>query len=349
MLATLCLLFYTAPLASAGPQSTTYEIKEYQFGSGGISGDTSTTYSLFGASGETSTNTLNSSTYSLDGGLTFMLKAQVPPAPTLSTPASNYDRIKFVINTGGNPTDTVFAIGISTDNFVSDNKYVKSDGTVGTSLASTDFKTYTNWGGATGTFVTGLLNNTTYYIRVKARDGSYTESEWGPAASIITSTPSLTFSLDSNSITFNNLNAGNSYTDSSKTSTLTTTTNGYGGFIIYGKVNRPLTTPDNNTIANYASPNTAPTSWTGTGFGYTTNDNNLSGGTANRFNNSANYAGFTTSSSTAGDPVADDPGPVTTTQISNEAFTISYRITANNTTPAGTYTNVIQYTISPTY
>ncbi len=42
-------------------------------------------------------------------------------------------------------------------------------------------------------------------------------------------------------------------------------------------------------------------------------------------------------------------GPVQNSQITNEQFTISYRVTANNTTPAGTYKNTILYTIVPSY
>src|SRR6185437_15128686 len=125
------------------------------------------------------------------------LKANVPGAPTLTTPNNNYDRILFVLNTSGNPSDTTYALEISTtSDFSSNVNYIKQDGTVGSTLATTDYKTYTNWGGASGTYVTGLTSNTTYYIRAKAQQGDFTESEYGPAASKTTNDPALTFTLD---------------------------------------------------------------------------------------------------------------------------------------------------------
>lgn len=330
----------------AGPQSSSYEIKSYDFGSGGVSGDTSTSYSLFGNTGQVDGSSITSTNYKTLPGLTYTLQANVPGAPTLSIPANNYDRIKVVLDTGGNPSDTVFAIEVSTtSDFSSNNFFVQSDDTLGVSQI---FQDNTTWG-ASGFFVTQLNQNTTYYIKVKARQGNFTESDWGPSSSQQTGTSTLSFSLDSNSITFSNLNAGNSYTDNSKSTVLTTSTNAYFGYTVYGWNTTALRTNDGNTIASYASPNSAPTSWSGTGFGYTTNDNNLQAGTGgvNRFNNGAYYAGFGTIG--PGDPVADDPGPSLNTQISNESFTISYRITGDNTTKAGTYSNTILYSIAPSY
>lgn len=348
MMIVFCELSFV-PQAFAGPQSTTYEIKSYDFGSGGIATDSSTTYSLFGNTGQVDGSSINSTNYTSLPGLTYLLLANVPGAPTLAVPASNYDRIKITLNTSNNPTDATYAIQVSTTSDFSTNIfYVKTDDTLGTTLTSTDYQINTVWG-SSGFFVTGLSGNTTYYVRVKARQGNFTETGWGPSASQTTGNSSLSFSLDSNSITFSNLNTGNSYTDSAKTTVLTTSTNAYNGYAVYAWDTRALTTPDGSVIANYTSPNTSPTSWAGTGFGYTTSDSNLQTGSGgvNRFSSGTKYAGFTTS--TPGDPVADDPGPSLNTQISNEAFTISYRVTGNATTPAGTYTNTIIYSIVPSY
>lgn len=348
ILLTLSVFGNFAPFVyGALPSSSSYKLYGYSFGGGGINGGSSSNFKLNGTVGELEFGKPSSTNYKAGSGLTYLLNSNVPTSPTLTTPGSNYDRIQFVINTSSNPTDTTYALQISTtSNFSSGNNYIKSDGTLGTSLATTDFKTYTNWGGASGSFVTGLANNTTYYIRVKARQGNFSETEWGPSSSRTTNDPSLTFSLDSSTLTFSNLNAGNSYTDSSKTNVLTTSTNAYNGYVVYGKVTQALTSTAGSTIANYASPNSSPTTWSGTGFGYNTNDTSLTGGTANRFSGSK-YAGFGTS--TNGDPVADNPGPVSTSPISGEQFTISYRVTGNATTPAGTYSNVILYSIVPSY
>lgn len=334
--------------AKAGPQGSTYEIKDYSFGAGGTGnqGTAGSSYTIFGTAGEVEYSKLIGGTYGVGGGLTYTLKANVPAAPAFSNPGTNYDRLKIIIDTGSNPTDTTFAVAISTDNFASDVRYVKSDFTVGTSQTIADFLTYSGWGSASGQWITGLTNNTTYYVKVKARRGNFSESEYSAVANRATSNPSLTFGISSTSLTFNNLNGGNGYTDSSQTTTLTTSTNAYNGYIVYAHETQALTSPS-TTIADYASPNSAPTTWSGTGFGYSTNDSSLTGGTADRFTTGGpKYAGFTTSA--PGDPVADHPGPVLS-PISAEPFIISYRITVDNTKLAGQYTNTLLYVVVPSY
>jgi hypothetical protein len=335
------------PATALAQSSETYQLKSYGFGSGGVATSSSESYNAFGLTGEDGGQQLSSETYKANSGLTYTILANVPPAPTLSNPATNYDRLKFVLATDNNPSTTQYAIQISSDNFASDIRYIQNDDTVGATLGNEDWQTYTSWGGASEAFVTRLSNNTTYKIRAKARVGSYTESAWGPASSgIATSNPSLTFSLDSNTITFSSLNASNSYTDASKTTVLTTSTNAYNGYIVYAKETQPLTAPDSSTISDFGASNSSPTTWSGNGFGYTTSDSDLTGGTNNRFSGSK-YAGFTTTASS--NPVADHTGPVESTAISSEQFTISYRVTTPSTQQAGTYDTTIQYIIVPSY
>jgi hypothetical protein len=345
-------LFLTFDLseALAGPASTNYQLQEYGFGAGGTDTSmSSTNFKLFGTAGEVETGRPSSTNYKAGSGLIYTLKLNVPPAPTLSNPATNYDRLKFVLNEGGNKSDATYAIEISTDDFVSDTKYIKSDKTIGNTITTSDYKTYANWGGAAGDFVTMLRSGTTYYIRARARLANFTETEWGPSSlGLATSNSSLTFSLDNSSITFDSLSASNSYTDSSKSTIMTTSTNSYNGYSVYGSENQSLKTLDNYTISNYSGTNASPTTWSGTGFGYTTNDSNLSGtGGVNRFATATKYAGFITTG--PGDIVADNLGPVQDPTITNEQFVVSYRVTVDSTTPAGTYTNVILYTIVPTF
>lgn len=337
-------------IAYAGPTSTNYELKSYSFGSGGESMN-STNYKAHGVLGENAAGRGSSASFKASSGLTFMLNANVPPAPTLSNPGTNYDRLKVVLDQGGNASDVTYAIAMSTDNFVSDIRYIKSDNTIGTSLSPTDFQTYTAWGGASGFYVTGLAQATTYSVKAKARQGttSFTETEWGPTSSgVATSDPSLTFSVSASSLTFDSLNAGNSYTDNSKTTVLTVSTNAYNGYVVNARETGSLThTVDGSTIiSDYGSANSSPSTWSGTGFGYTTTDNDLSGGTAARFAAGTKYAGFTTSS--PGDPVADHAGPVISA-ISNEQFTISYRVTTASSQKAGTYRTTILYNVVPEY
>lgn len=345
-------LFTSYTQILAGPQSTTYELQQYQFGSGGQQGATSTTYSIFGTAGETGEKGNDSATYQLNAGLIHTLIANTPPAPTVTNPGSNYDRLKIVVATGNNPTDVTYAIAIKkTSDTWAQAQYVQNDYSVGTTLGAEDWLLYsggalTGWGGASGFYASGLDANTSYDVRVVATNGTFGESPWGPSASATTSVPSLTFGVNKSSIQFLNLNSGNSYTDSSKSVILTTSTNAYNGYTVLSRTSGLLTS-GSNTISAYTGTNSSPTTWTGSGFGYTTSDSDLTGGTADRFTNGGpKYAGFTTSA--PGDPVADHAGPILT-PISSEQFTISYRVTATSSTPAGSYQAVVMYVVVPTY
>jgi len=347
ILASLFLLLHSAPMAfAANPSSATYQLRDYGFGAGGTATSSSETYRMSGIAGQLETGQPFSDTYKVGSGLVFMLMANVPPAPTFTNPATNYDRLKVVVNVGGNPTDATYAIAISTDNFATDIKYVKSDFTIGNTLTASDFKDYsTGWNGTSGRFITSLLSNTAYYIKAKARTGNFSESSWGPVTSVATSNPSLSFGLDTSSITFTNLNAGNSFTDSSKQTTLTTSTNAYNGYIVYAKETQPLTGP--TTISDYSSNNGTPTAWSGTGFGYSSTDSVLTGGTPDRFTTGGpKYAGFSTAIQ---DPVADHSTPIQDPTLTNESFDILYKVVAPSTIEAGQYTNTIIYTVVPTY
>lgn len=343
----ICSFITAAPVSAAMPASTNFQLQEYTFGAGGTKNSTSTNFGLHGVLGEIEFGRPSSTNFKVGGGLTYMMQADVPPAPTLTNPATNYDRLKIVINKGSNKPDATYAVAISTDNFASNTQYVKSDNTVGATLTGADFRTYTSWGSATGVYITGLAPNVTYYVKAKAKQGSFTESAWGPAGSgVTTSQSTLTFSISASTITFSNLNSGNSYTDSSKTTTLTTSTNAYNGYLVNGRETGVLTASV-GTIANYTSPNSAPTTWSGTGFGYTTNDSDLTGGTADRFTNGGpKYAGFTTAS--PGDPVADHAGPILS-PITSEPFTISYRVTTASSQKAGQYQTTVLYIVVPSY
>ncbi len=341
------MLLVSSPQALATePSSSNYKIQNYSFGAGGTVNSTSTNFGLNGVAGEVEFGRQSSTNFKNGGGLTYLMKSNVPSAPTFTNPSSNYERLKFVINTSNNPTDTKFAIQVSTDSsFATNIKYVKSDNTLGTSLTTTDYQTYTTWGGASGNYLTGLTPNTTYYMRVKAKQGNFTESEYGPSAFAMTVDPSLTFTVSSSSINFNNLNSGNSYNDTQSTR-LHTSTNAYNGYLVTAYETGILTSPT-DTIADYNGTNSSPTNWSGTGFGYTTDDSSLVGGTADRFTNGGpKYAQFAHGS--PGDPVADHPGPVTTS-ITDEQFNIGYRVTTSNTNKAARYTTTVIYTVVPSY
>ena len=178
------------------PGSTNYQPKDFGYGGGGTADSASANYAIEGIVGEQDSTKLSGTTYDLGPGLEFTNQANVPPAPTFTNPSSYYNKLKIVLSTGSNPSDTKFAIAISTDSFVSDTRYVQDDDTVGSALGAEDYQTYTNWGGASGELIIGLVSSTTYTVKVKAMQGSFTETGYGPTASAATISPTLTFDID---------------------------------------------------------------------------------------------------------------------------------------------------------
>lgn len=177
------------------PAGTNYKLQSYGVGSGGTSNSNSSAYSMEAISGETSGVQMSGTAYR---GLTGMISTQlanVPAAPTLTNPDNYYNKLKLVIDNGANPSDAVFAVAISTDNFAT-TQYVQSDRTIGNSLGIEDYQTHTAWGGTTGFNLLGLRANTPYQVKVRAMHGKFTESGYSAVASAATVNPSLTFDLD---------------------------------------------------------------------------------------------------------------------------------------------------------
>lgn len=324
-----------------------YSLHNYGFGAGGVVGASGVTNSMMGIAGQVGNNQLQGEHYQANGGLQYTNQASVPGKPTFTNPASTYDRLKFLIDDGGNPTDSTFAIAITDDNWIT-TKYIQNDFTIGNSLGAEDWQTASVWNGTGGNYLTQLKADTTYQIKVKARSGDFTETMWSEADDASTVSPSLTFSVSGDSVTFEELTATNNFTDTTKSTTITTSTNAYYGYVVYGHETQPLTDWNGHTIIDYPSPNGSPTTWSEYGFGYTTSDSTLVGGDSDRFTNGGpKYAGFTTT--VPGDPVADHTGPIIETPINNEAVTIQYRVTAPNTTHAGSYSNQVIYVVVPEY
>lgn len=179
----------------AFPASTNYQLRDFGFGSGGEENMSAGIYSMDAITGETNGNALSSDDFKAGPGLIFTQQANVPPAPTFTNPSSYYNKLLLVLDDGDNPTDAMFAIAISPDNWAT-TLYVQSDNTVGATLGIEDYQTYANWGGASGELVIGLLSSTTYTVKVKAMQGKFTETGYGPEASVATVAPTLSFDID---------------------------------------------------------------------------------------------------------------------------------------------------------
>ncbi len=174
--------------------STNYRLDSYGIGSGGSSGSSSNNYRLDGISGETSTPG-NSTTYQENSGTNATMQANVPAAPTVTNPSNYYNKLHIVVNDGSNASDATFAIAISTDSFAT-TQYIQNDTTVGSTLGTEDYQTYSSWGSASGFDVIGLTPNTTYSVKVKAEHGDFTESAYSPVASAATVGTTLSFDID---------------------------------------------------------------------------------------------------------------------------------------------------------
>ena len=180
-------------LISALPASNNYELGSYGFGTGGTSNSSSTNYRINGAAGEVA-GSQNSTNYKAGAGVNYEQQANVPII-TISNDDNWYNKLKIIIDAQNNPSDAVFAVAISTDGFTT-TQYVKSDLTIGSTLALTDYQTYTAWGGATGVMVRGLARSTVYSVKARAMRGDFTESAWGPTSSASTVDPTLVFDID---------------------------------------------------------------------------------------------------------------------------------------------------------
>jgi hypothetical protein len=199
IVSTTCyMLLVTSPLNKAHAQeSTTYKLKGYEFGGGGGTSIESTSYSMEGILGE-GAGDLESTSYKVGSGLTFVQNANTPPAPTFTNDSGNrYNKLKLVVNKdSGDPSDAKYAVAISADNFASDLRYVQSDGTIGATLGAEDYQTYAAWGGASGLYVINLVENTTYTVKVKSTQGIYTESPYSATAQAATVPLRISFDID---------------------------------------------------------------------------------------------------------------------------------------------------------
>jgi len=231
---------------------------------------------------------------------------------------------------------------------------------VGTTSGGTDILTWTDLvdGSASVSLTINSLTLQTsqqYFINVKAVDNATnTSSVISTNGQLVA--PTISFSLSSSAVTFSNLNSGNSYTDT-KTSTLTTSTNAYNGYVVRAYKTQVLTNQSNpsETISDFSAGSyAAPSAWSGYGYGYTSNDTLIQGvakfpgsGACLGSGTAPCYAPF--SSSSPGDIVADHTASVSGNPISSEQFTVTYKVSVPATQAGGKYTTTIIYTIVPQY
>ncbi|MFQ6084526.1 MAG: hypothetical protein ACE5WD_14385, partial [Candidatus Aminicenantia bacterium] len=175
----------------------------------------------------------------------------------------------------------------------------------------------------------------------------------------------LTFEIPSGlSVNLGTLDSSNNWT-ASASSTLEVTTSASNGYVVtaWATNNARLRLGSLNIyIQKYDATNTTPEEWDQNcsqnsnccGFGFTTDDSTLSGGTADRFtvgtatcsgaaaSGVPAYAGFAVSG--AGDPVADFTNPTSTDQT-----IITYRVSVDSAQAAGQYQTTVIYIATANY
>lgn len=225
---------------------------------------------------------------------------------------------------------------------------------VGTTAGGTNVINWTNNSTATSISLTGLTLQTSkiYYVSVEAVDNA------GNIGTPVTSSgqsvaPTLTFSFSPLSITFNNLNAGNSFTDTQNT-VITTSTNAYNGYIVNLFTTQDLTSTlfPSDTIGGFTGGTyTTPAVYSSgdTGLGITSSAATVQG--VNKFQPSGGIGTlyFPPSHTGPGNIIADHTANVSGSPISNEQFTITYKVITNSSQVAGPYSTTAVYTITPQY
>lgn len=212
--------------ALADMESTHYRIEGEKIGPGGQAED-SPNYSILSVIGETLTGVAEGISHKVRGGSNPVIEANTPRAPTLSNPAGYYNKLRFIVDPSGNPTDCEFSLAITDDDWATI-KYIQADNTVGEPII---WKTYSSWGGAIGELVTGLLPDTAHKVKSKARCGKYTESPWGPESSAATISTYIIADIAGTTVSFDELSFENISTALPPT-LLTVSTNAESGYVI---------------------------------------------------------------------------------------------------------------------
>ena len=320
--------------------STTYYIQSYSVGAGATNTAHSTTYYIQGSVGEQANGTATDGTNTNGNGSINTEQLNVPGAPTLSNGSNTYyNQLNFIINTSSNPTDTTYAVAVSTNNFTSTLGYVQASG----AISGTQFyQTYTAWGGGSGDFVTGLTAGTTYELRVAAMQGMFTNSNFGSYATASTVADTTTFSVSPNSINLGSLTQGTVITSGNLTLDFATTAAQGGDVYVYGANAGLYSASKAYTIASASTNLSSATS----GFGLQASGATESYGgpltTVSPFNGTGNNVG------------AESTGPAellnTNTATLSGTAVVNIQAKSSTTTPAASdYTETLTFVAAGSY
>jgi hypothetical protein len=242
------------------PATTNYELKSYGFGSGSASNSTTSNYAINGSTGNFSGQSLSTVNATAQPGQTPTQQANVPLITVDNGSSVYYNKLHFVLNQQSNPTDATYLISVSTDNFASNVTYVQPDGTLSSTLLTSDYQTYATWGSASGSYIIGLTPSTTYYVRARATQGKFSESAWSPSVTQATAPATITFNLTTStqstgpfSVALGSLIPGTVTSSSSTINTILSTNGASGGSVYVKSQNGGLLSSSNSHLISSTS------------------------------------------------------------------------------------------------
>jgi hypothetical protein len=338
------------------PSSTNYRLEDTQFDGGGDF-STSANYQTRGALDFNDNLQSTSSNYNAFPGYSLAAYPGVPAVPTLTNTGGNlYNQLDFTIGTGGNTSDTNYAIAISTDSFASTTNFVQADLTVGPNPV---WQNYVAWGSGSTQRLVSLIYSTTYTIKVKARFGLDSESSYSLTAQAATVNPTLSITVaglasgstigaittnvgtTATSVAFSNLQTGSIKVAAQQ---VTVTTNAVAGYTVTLQQDHDLIKSNGTNIPPLTATNLSPAPWptgiTTARFGYHTNDATLCTGSGSRFSSDNTYA----SASTTPLEISCNTGPA-----SSETTKIVFKVEVEALQATGDYRNQITYITTAQY
>lgn len=146
---------------------------------GGVS--SSSSYDSYSGIGDNFAQMFEGTNYELGVGSNYPVLANVPSSPMVTNDGNWFDQLNLVVDPTDNPADTLFAISVSLDGWETFS-YVQDVFDLGEVLGGEDWLTYDQWGEEVGVRIVDLLPGQTYCFKVRALNGDFTGTRFGPEA-----------------------------------------------------------------------------------------------------------------------------------------------------------------------
>ena len=227
---------------------------------------------------------------------------------------------------------------------------------IGTSPGAADTKFWASVGTSTAATANTLVLHTsqTYYFNVRATDVAGNQMTTPASSDGQAVLPTFTVTVGGTSVELGNFSSDNSFTGTT-TVTVTVSTNAYNGFVVKMFASDSLRSVENLfvIIPDFsAGTYSSPAVWSGTGWGFNTDDCDINGGafwTGANCSGEAKYAPVTQVG--PGDVVADHTNQITglTGPVSNKDFIMRLRAATTSTQEHATYRTNLVFAVVPQF